>query len=223
MNSNTNSPAARRSRALECGSASRRFSAGSGQKRQLSLPHSKALRAVLCILLLAGCASAPTEYIHPNADLGALKKVAVLPFENVSGSAGASDKVHKIFLVELLSLEVFDVIEPGIVAKALRGETASSPDQLTPDDLKRLGAAIGADGLFIGQVVDYADARGSNSAPEVTLQLRLVESVSGQTVWSASQTRSGVKASTRLFGVSNDSVTETTRKVIRRQLATLLE
>lgn len=186
-------------------------------------PGRAALLALLVLVLLAACASRPTRYIHPNADLGAIKKVAVLPFENVSGSAGASDKVHKIMLVELLSLEAFDVVEPGTVAKALKGETASSPDQLSPDDLKRLGKALGADGLFMGQVVDYADARGNNSAPEVTLQFRLVETASGATAWSTSQTRSGVKASTRLFGVSSDSVTETTRKIIRAQLATLLE
>lgn len=179
--------------------------------------------AVLGILMLAGCASKPTRYIHPNADLSGLKKVAVLPFENVSGETGASDKVHKIFLVELLSIEAFDVVEPGSVSKALKGENAASPDQLTPEDLKRLGSALGADALFMGQVVDYADVRGPNTAPQVTLQFRLVETASGATVWSTSQTRSGVKTSTRLFGVSSDSITETTRKIIRSQLGTLLQ
>jgi TolB-like protein len=177
----------------------------------------------LGLLALAGCASRPTRYIHPNADLAGLKKVAVLPFENVSGETGASDKVHKIFLVELLSMEVFDVVEPGTVSKALKGETAASPDQLAPEDLKRIGAGLGADALFMGQVVDYADVRGPNSAPQVTLQFRLVETASGATVWSTSQTRSGVKTSTRLFGVSSDSITETTRKIIRAQLGTLLQ
>jgi len=181
------------------------------------------LIAVAAFLMIAGCASAPTRYLHPNADLAALKKVAVLPFENVSGQQGASDKVHKIFLVELLSLEAFEVVEPGMVSKALKGETASSPDALTPDDLKRIGAALGADALFMGQVVDYADARGQNAAPEVTLQFRLVETASGATVWSTSQTRSGVKTTTRLFGASSDSITETTRKIIRTQLGTLLQ
>ena len=183
-----------------------------------------ALRIGCALALVAGgCASGPTRYIHPNADLGAIRKVAVLPFENVSGTTGASDKAHKVFLVELLSLEAFEVVEPGMVSKVLKGETAASPDQLTPDDLKRIGKALGADGMFIGQVVDYAEARGQNSAPEVTLQFRLVEAASGATVWSTSQTRSGVKVSTRLFGVSGDSATETTRKLIRKQLATLLQ
>ncbi len=182
----------------------------------------RCLAIVLLFLSISGCASGPTRYIHPNADLGAIQKVAVLPFENVSGAQGASDKVHKIFLVELLSLEAFDVIEPGRVAKVLKGETIASPDQLAPEDLKRIGAALGADGLFMGQVIDYSDARGTGGAPSVTIQLRLVETASGATVWSTSKTQSGVKASTRLFGVSSDSITEATRNVIRDELATLL-
>jgi len=177
---------------------------------------------VAFVVALSGCASGPTHYLHPNADLGAVQKVAVLPFENVSGVQGASDKVHKIFLVELLSLEAFDVIEPGRVAKALKGETVASPDQLAPEDLKRIGAALGTDALFMGQVLDYNDARGTGSAPSVTIQLRLVETSSGATIWSTSKTQSGVKASSRLFGISSDSVTEATRNVIREELSTLL-
>ena len=180
---------------------------------------------LVACLVAAGCRSSrPTQYLHPNADLGAIKKVAVLPFENVSGASNAADKVHKLFLVELLSLGVFEVVEPGQVSRAVRQENAASPDQLTPDDLKRIAKAVSADGLFLGQVVDYQESRGAAlAAPEITLQFRLVEGASGATIWSTSQTRAGVSMSTRLFGASGDSITEAARRVIRRQLATLLK
>jgi len=152
----------------------------------------RAAAIVSLSLVVASCTSSPVRYVHPNADFGALQKVAVLPFENVSGVQGASDKAHKIFLVELLSLEAFEVVEPGRVAKALKGETVASPDQLAPEDLMRIGKALGADALFMGQVLDYSEARGTGAAPSVTIQLRLVEVSSGATVWSSSQTRAGV-------------------------------
>ena len=71
-------------------------------------------------LALAGCAtSKTTKYMHPNMDLGAVRRVAVLPFENLTQDKSASEKAHKIFLTELLSLEAFEVVEPGQVTQYL--------------------------------------------------------------------------------------------------------
>ena len=33
------------------------------------------IRLAAAAVLISGCASGPTRYIHPNADLGAIKKV----------------------------------------------------------------------------------------------------------------------------------------------------
>jgi len=79
----------------------------------------------------SGCRSArTTKYLHPNMDLGVIKRVAVLPFENVTPDRAASDKVQKVFLTELLALEAFEVVEPGQVNKFLKGERIESVDSL---------------------------------------------------------------------------------------------
>lgn len=188
-------------------------------------PAAAALLMICVLATLLGCGSSgTTKYIHPNADLASLKKVAVLPFENVTQDRTAGDKLQKIFLVELLSLEVFDVVEPGHVTKTLRGERIESVEALSPADIKRLGEALAADAVFIGTVVDFEESRsGTMPAPNVTLQLRLVETQTGATVWSASKTRSGLKISTRLFGVGGESLTQAARMVVRSELQTLLE
>lgn len=193
--------------------------------RNAAPPAAAAPLLMIFVLALAGCGSAgTTKYIHPNADLASLKKVAVLPFENVTQDRTAGDKIQKIFLVELLSLEVFDVVEPGHVTKTLRAERVESVDALSPADIQRLGQALAADAVFIGTVVDFEESRsGTTPAPNVTLQLRLVETQTGATVWSASKTRSGLKASTRLFGVGGESLTQAARVVVRSELQTLLE
>src|SRR5512135_3640145 len=76
---------------------------------------------------LSGCGSSSTQtrYLHKNADLGAITKVAVLPFEALTSEKTPGDKVQKIFYVELLSLDVFEVAEPGQVTKVLRASGAS--------------------------------------------------------------------------------------------------
>lgn len=178
----------------------------------------------IAVVALASCRSTQTKFLHPNADLAAIKKVAVLPFENLTQEKSSGDKVQKIFYVELLSLEAFDVVEPGQVAKVLRGERVESTEALGPTDLKRIGDALGAQGLFMGTVVDFGETRtGSAPTPEITIQLRLVETQTGATVWTTSQTRSGTSISNRLFGIGGESVTEAARKLIRDELSTMFK
>jgi TolB-like protein len=175
-------------------------------------------------LILGGCSTthSQTRYLHKNADLGAIGKVAVLPFDNLTQEHSAGDKVQRVFYLELLSLDVFEVIEPGQVTKILRGGAAM--DTLGPAEFQKLGKDLGVDAVFTGSVVDFAEARTGNApTPDVTIQLRLIETHTGSTVWSAGQTRTGAAVSTRLFGVGGESLTEAARRVVKNELQTLLK
>ncbi len=182
----------------------------------------KLISLALLVALASACRSSrQTAFLHENADLGAIQKVAVLPFENMSSERTAADKVQKIFYLELLALRVFDVAEPGATARAVRPQDVPN---LTPADFQRIGKDLGVDAVFTGSVVDFAEARsGTTPSPEVTVQLRLVECGTGSTIWSTGQTRSGAKMTTRLFGVSGGSLTEAARGIIRNELQTLLK
>jgi TolB-like protein len=179
---------------------------------------------VSLLLVAAACSSGGggKAYLHPNADLGSLKTVAVLPFENLTQERTSGEKVQRIFLTELLSMGLFEVVEPGLVTKTLRAEHVESTDALAPADVQRIAKALKADALFMGTVVDFADNRnGSTPAPEVTIHCRLVEGQSGVTIWSSNRSRSGASVSARLFGVGGLSLTEAARKLIREELRTL--
>jgi len=181
---------------------------------------------ILSLALLTGaCASkGHTEYTHPQADLGAIRTVAVLPFQTLTQTPSDAQKVEKVFLIELLALGVVEVVEPGEVAKLVAAERIQSTDLLAPADLQRIGKELGADGLFLGTVVDFTESRvGSLPSPEVVIQLRLVETESGITLWSSSQTRSGTSASARLFGFGGDSLTEAARKLVHDELKSLVD
>jgi TolB-like protein len=179
--------------------------------------------ALILVMAAAGCSHATTKYIHPNADIAALKTVAVLPFDNLTQERTAADKVQKIFTSELLSTGAFSVVEPGLVAKTLKAERIESTEALGPADVKRIGEALKAEGLFMGSVVDFTESRsGSTPAPEVTIQLRLVETQTGVTVWSVSRTRAGASVPARLFGVGGESLTEAARTLMKKELRTLV-
>jgi TolB-like protein len=172
-------------------------------------------------LTVGACRSAGSHYLHPNVDVAALHRVAVLPFENLTTERTSAEKVQKIFTSELLALEAFEVVEPGAVVKALRAEHVDSVAGLGPPELKRLGDALKADAFFMGSVVDFAESHGNTPAPQVTIEMHLVEAQSGVTVWSTNNTRSGASVSARLFGVGGESLTDAARKLVRDQLHTL--
>ncbi|HEY6100948.1 MAG TPA: GNA1162 family protein, partial [Anaeromyxobacter sp.] len=177
---------------------------------------------VLAAAAAAGCRST-SYYMHPRADLGTIQKVGVMPFETMTAERAPADKVQKIFLAELLATGAFEVVEPGVVLKALKDEKVENIGALTPADIVKLAKAMGANGLFFGTVVDYGDARGgAGTATEITIQLRLVDGQSGSTVWSASRTRSGATVSARLFGFGGESSSEVARDLVRDELSTLL-
>jgi hypothetical protein len=177
---------------------------------------------VVLLIGLAGCATRPAVYYHPNADFGAVKRIAVLPFDSLSSERTAADKVQKILMAELLAQSPFEVVEPGTVQQALREQRIENVMSLTPAESKKLGEALRVQAFLLGTVVDYGESRsGTTPAPEVTLQLRLVEARSGITLWNVSQTRSGLKLRTRLFGVGGESTTEAARSLVREEINTL--
>lgn len=179
----------------------------------------------LVVGLAAGCATTrTTEYTHPAADLGAIKTVAVLPFTTLTQDRTDAEKVQKLFLVELLAKNVVEVVEPGRVAQLVASEHIESTDKLAPEELQRIGKELGADGIFLGAVIDFTQSRtGNTSAPDVTLQLRLVEVASGTTAWSSTESRSGANVRARLFGFGGDSLTQAARSLIRDQLRSLVK
>ncbi len=178
----------------------------------------------LGLILLMGCRSGPTVYIHPNADFSMIKRVAILPFDNLTQDRFAADKVQKILTTELLALGAFEIIEPGQVLRALRDQRIEASSAMTAAEIKKVGEGLGAQALIFGTVVDFGESRiGTNPSPEVTVQLQLVEIQSGLTLWSVSHTRSGVKILVRLFGVGGETTTQATQKLMRQEINTILK
>jgi len=180
-----------------------------------------ALALLVPVLLLGACGGTP-KYVNPNVDVTDIKVVAVIPFENVSGDRVSSDKVQRIFMTELLSLNVFDVIEAGTTSRAIRNERMD-PASLGSDEYKRLGKVLGAHGLFLGTIIDYEEGRSSaTSGGRVTIQLRLVDTVSGKTYWATTRTVTGDTVTAKLFGMGAVQGVTLAEQVIREELQLLV-
>jgi TolB-like protein len=181
------------------------------------------LVGMAALQVLAGCAGmGPATYVHPNYDFSRVKKVAVLPLENLTADQSAGEKMRKVIITELLATGVVDVIEPGQVNRVLAQQNLQNLTAMSSEDFKKVGAALGAQMIIVGSVESYDRiAVGGVQAPEVTLTLRGVDVESGTVVWATSHTQGGATLAARLFGLTGESLSEVARKAAHEAVATL--
>lgn len=181
------------------------------------------MAALAAIFWTAGCAQmAPATYVHPTYDFSRVKKVAVLPLENLTSDQTAGEKMRKLVVTELLATGIVDVVEPGQVNRVLTAQNIQNLTMLSPEDFKKVGAALGVQMLIVGSVESYDRIQvGGVQAPEVTLTLRGVDVDSGTVVWATSHTQGGATFAARLFGLTGDSLSEVAREAAHAAVATL--
>jgi len=179
------------------------------------------LPLLLAVILGWGC-SGPSVFLDRTYDFGYVEKVAVIPLENLSQSQTAGRQATLILNTELLASETFSIVEPGETAKVL-GEIPVPTGQYNLEQLKEIGKRLGAQALIFGTVSEISSARsGSASIPTVTMDLRMVETETGTTVWAASATKGRPGLWATLFGLAGKSSSETMRDCIRDLLRTLI-
>ena len=82
----------------------------------------------------------------------------------------------------------------------------------------------GAQGLFLGSVGESSGTRaGSSTTYYVTLTVRLVETDTGVTVWSTTQTEGGSGFWSTLLGTAQAPASEVTRAAVESCINTLVK
>jgi hypothetical protein len=91
-------------------------------------------------------------------------------------------------------------------------------------DIKKLGQQLKVQALFLGTVIEYDDGRvgAGVSAPRVKLQLRMVDTETATTLWSAMPSQSGMSASARLLGIGGDPASQVAEDLIRTEIGKLV-
>jgi len=175
--------------------------------------------AALGIMLLCGCAQ--KYFVRESADITNVKKIAVLPFENFTRDDFAGEKIRRIVITELLT-RGRDVIEPGEVTKLLRELNIMSLRSIKTEEIKKVGETLGVDAVMSGSVEAFGISKGINvSYPEVTINLMLLETVSGNIIWSVRSTTGGASFWTRHFGAEGIPLSEAARRTVKDAIDTM--
>jgi len=184
---------------------------------------------LIALLCLAGCAGRipPTEFTNPKFDFSFVERVAVLPFDNLSNDRQAGLRATRLMITELLASGAVDVVEPGEVEAALAKLQVGQPGrskQPSTEQILSLGKTLLVQGVIVGTVTQSESLRsGAVAIPVVTLDAHMIETETGTTVWAATQSEKGGGAGARILGTGGEPVSETTRRCVRRLIATLVK
>lgn len=182
--------------------------------------------AVLAVAALSasGCAAGPRLFVNADADMTLYRKLAVLPFGNLSPERFASERVSRALMTELIISNRFQLVEPAVTAAGLEKlALPSDPTRAIPaEKLKELAVALDVQGFVRGAVTEYQVARASGE--EVALlsfDVEMLDAATGTVVWRASISKRGRGPLPVLGGASSRSFGPLTQKACREVVAAL--
>lgn len=181
---------------------------------------------LLLLFIITGCGGHTIKYVNPDANWAYLKKVAVLPFNNLTDDKYAGERVRSAFTVALMSRHVFNVIEQGEVSKVLsvivrqEGLDEGRVVNLDKETLSLTGEKLGVQALILGSVDEYASSRyGAGSS--VTISVRMIDTSSGIILWQAQATETGNSLWRRLLGLNEIESSVLTSRAVDSVLDTV--
>lgn len=177
---------------------------------------------VLLALSLTACSSGTSSFVRDDVDASFVRRVAVLPFHNLSQDVHAATRLHSVFTTRLLQREVFEVVALGEVLGAMTRQRLTVDEVPSPEQLVALGKELQVDAFFLGTVDDYGLERVSNQRIyQVTATFTLVETQTGGVLWTAQVHHDGDSLGRKLFGGGSSSQHEVTQTAVDRALGTL--
>jgi len=184
----------------------------------------KELVVIAACVASVSCAGAmrTTRFTNPEFDFGYVEKVAVLPLENLSNDTQSGERATRLLITELLSSGAVDVVEPGELRAAVQ-KLKMNPTTPTSAQVVALGKELQVQAVIIGSVAQSDKLRaGSVLVPVVTLDIHMLETETGRPVWAATHTEKGSGAGAALLGTGAEPISQTTRRCVRRAIATLI-
>lgn len=182
---------------------------------------------VAAFCLAAGC-TAPVvrEYARPSKtkdQYTRIKRVAIFPFENYSDTKDADKVIDALLAPALGDAEIFAEIEDTrFVRDVMKKLKITATEVLDKEVLKKLGDEMNVQAIVYGKIVGYGKGKEKESAPQVTMDMALVESSTGNVLVIANVSAYGGLTAGRVFGVTEGKTeVEVARDAVRRLVSSI--
>ena len=183
------------------------------------------VRACIASLLLtaaSGCAAkhgAQVTFHEPTMDFSLVRKVAVMPFANMSTAQTADERVRDVFMTMLQATGQIYVLPMGEVQRGLSRVEMQNPTAPSDQDVVALAKVLSCDAVITGSVLEYGEARsGSAAASYISVTVQMLEAGTGKLVWSAQSTKGGITAADRMFGGGGQPMNVVTADAVNQLL-----
>lgn len=179
--------------------------------------------AFLGILLLnfAACGHTYTTHFDHGGDAwSSVKRVAVLPLDNLTETPDAGEVLGSLLMTELQALGRFSVVGKLEMQKTLEEKNVRMPAIMDRVAAAEIGRRLNCDAVVIGSVLEFsyrADKDTDEMEPVVALNLRVVSVRTGTVIWGASHARSSFE----VFSYEKDALTRVANLALREILAPL--
>ena len=181
---------------------------------------------IFIVFIIPGCGGkgARVFHIRQDIDFSFIKRVGVLPLDNLTAERFAGEAVRQVVISELLASGLVDVVVPGECVAAVEKLGPKSISSLTAEQIKAIGNALKVQAVILGSVERFGEVRiGNVPAPEVAITLMMADVSSGSIIWSITKTRGGAGFMARHFGARSETMSETVLEVVREAIQTLIK
>lgn len=182
--------------------------------------------AVLTVLLLLTLfltgtrAPEPVVKTHTKPQAEFYKKVAVMPFENLTKNHFAHEIIRSMLINELFGTGFLEVCDPAQVDSILAEINKAREAKIDFSTAQQVAQNLGAGAIILGSVGEYQMARREREiVPEVEVSARMLNTNTGEIIWTGSLVYQG---KSRLLGTTlAPSLTQAAQKVISRMVEPL--
>ncbi len=166
--------------------------------------------------LSLGCSSSLSTRKRIKESLPAASRVAVLPFENLSGREKAAEKLTDYFVSTMAGYNRFEAVEFGQLYEHMRRFRIRSSSTLTDEQIDSLASGMGLDYIVTGATLEYEEFDNNflGRVPQVSFNCKLIDCHSKKTIWVASSNGRGDKGEIA-FGIGTvKSADKLARKMV---------
>lgn len=131
-----------------------------------------------------------------------IKKIAVLPFDNLTKKKDAENLINALFTTEILNQDVFDSVEDvRYVASVMKMLKIKRTQILDRDLVLKMGETMRCEAVIVGEIDEYSIGKKEEST-DISISATMLDTRSGDILWTANVTNTSSTSVGKVFGVT---------------------